>query len=117
HDVIAVVDRRAYPAAIRAHQVNVLPGNCRATAPLRRRVVGPAGIPGIGNRVIFPGLALLDKAGIEAADDVDLAVATVISDIRPDAGGRQGSPGGPGVSADVIALGVVQDLGVIIAAE
>src|ERR1051326_7815447 len=63
-DIVAVVHGRTGPAVPRARQVDELAGDAGTAAGHRHRDIGPGGIPGVGDRVVLPGLAILDKARV-----------------------------------------------------
>ena len=48
---------------------------------------------------------MFHEAGIEAADDVDLAVARIVDRFGPDAGGGHRRAGGPRVTRNIVDIG------------
>ena len=117
HDVVAVMIGRTHPAAVAAHQVDELAGDGRVGRAFAHRRSGTAGVPRIRHRVVFPSLTLLHEAGIQAADDVDLAVARVVDSFGPDAGGRDGCASGPRVRRHIVDVGRTHDNTAVKAAE
>ena len=117
HDVVPVMIGRAHPAPVTAHQVDELAGDGRVGRAFAHRRSGTAGVPGIRHRVVFPSLTLLHEARVQAADDVDLAVARVVDSFGPDAGGRHGCASGPRVRRHIVDVGRTHDNTAVKAAE
>ena len=112
HNVILVMIRRGKATVPVTSQICELTYNTVAGPTHRYRDRRPRSIPGIGNRIILPSLALLAEGdSIEPTDDVDFSVGRIIDrgwEITT-SGIWHGRAHAPGVRRNVVDLRRSQD--------
>src|SRR5881398_3604969 len=107
----------ALSRAVGTSQIDVLAYNARGAASHCRRNRGPGGVPSVRNRVVLPSLVILTKPRGKPSDNVDFAVNWVVGQVRISAGVRHWSASAPGVSCDIVDLGLIPEDVIVIAAE